>query len=144
MRRSIAITILLATFGGLAISAPRQGKSNGRGHAEESHAGNSSGSIFTEVEIRIIRGWFSDKSNLRSLPPGLAKKEALPPGLQKQLQRNGTLPPGLQKKIQPLPPALEARLPRLPDGRRRVILAGTVILLDNKLGKILDLVSNVL
>ncbi len=28
-----------------------------------------------------------------SLPPGLAKKDHLPPGLERQLQRNRTLPP---------------------------------------------------
>jgi hypothetical protein len=78
---------------------------------------------------------------MRGLPPGLAKKEHLPPGLQKQLARNGQLPPGLQKKIQPLPPTLEARLTRLPVGTRRVIISGSVILLDERKNLILDMVG---
>jgi len=47
-----------------------------------------------------------------SLPPGLAKKDHLPPGLEGQLQRNGTLRPGLQERVQPLPHSCADRLPR--------------------------------
>jgi hypothetical protein len=90
---------------------------------------------------RIIREWFSQSANMSGLPPGLAKKEQLPPGLQKHLARNGQLPPGLQKKIQPLPPALEARLTRLPEGKRRIIFNGSVILLDERRNFILDMIG---
>ncbi len=41
--------------------------------------------------------------NAYGLPPGLAKKDRLPPGLQKHLWKRGALPPGLQKKIGPAP-----------------------------------------
>jgi hypothetical protein len=75
------------------------------------------------------------------LPPGLAKRETLPPGLQRQLVRNGQLPPGLEKKIQPLPPALEVHLAPLPEGRKRVFIGGSVILLDERKNLILDLVA---
>jgi len=64
------------------------------------------------------------------LPPGLAKKDRLPPGLERQLQRNGTLPPGLQRRMQPLPGSCAARLPRLPRDWDRVVLSGRIILLD--------------
>jgi len=90
---------------------------------------------------RIIREWFSQPANMQGLPPGLAKKERLPPGLQKQLARNGQLPPGLQKRIQPLPPPLEARLTRLPEGRRRVMISGSVVLLDQRKNIILDMIG---
>jgi len=72
------------------------------------------------------------------LPPGLAKKDRLPPGLERQLERNGTLPPGLQKRVQPLSYQCEARLPRLPADWARVVLGGRVILLDSA-KRILDL-----
>lgn len=32
------------------------------------------------------------------LPPGLTKRGALPPGLEKQVETKGALPPGLQKR----------------------------------------------
>jgi hypothetical protein len=87
---------------------------------------------------RIIREWYGQSGSTRGLPPGLAKKDRLPPGLQKQLARNGQLPPGLQKRIQPLPLPLESRLTRLPEGTRRVIISGSVILLDERRNIILD------
>ncbi len=37
----------------------------------------------------------------RGLPPGLAKRDRLPPGLEKHLWKHGSLPPGLQKKLDP-------------------------------------------
>jgi hypothetical protein len=43
------------------------------------------------------------------LPPGLAKRDRQPPGLERQLSERGRLPPGLQKRA--LPEDLEARLP---------------------------------
>jgi hypothetical protein len=99
--------------------------------------------VFSKNEIVIIKEWFSNPSNLKGLPPGLAKKDHLPPGLQRQLVRNGKLPPGLQKKIQPLPHQLEVRLPRIPDGRRRVVIAGNVILLEETTAAILDVIEAV-
>jgi hypothetical protein len=70
----------------------------------------------------------------------LAKRDRLPPGLEKQLQRNGTLPPGLQKRVQPLPEQCDARLPRLPHDWERVILSGRIILLDQA-QRILDILD---
>jgi hypothetical protein len=58
-----------------------------------------------------------------ALPPGLAKRNGnLPPGLEKQLQRNGVLPPGLRARLRPLPIDLERQLEPLPYGYRRGIL----------------------
>jgi outer membrane lipoprotein SlyB len=83
---------------------------------------------FSDRDRQIIGDCFvNDRAGL---PPGLAKKDRLPPGLERQLQRNGTLPPGLQKRVQPLPGSCAARLPRLPRGWGRVVLSGRIILLD--------------
>jgi len=73
----------------------------------------------------------------------LAKREKLPPGLQKQLQKNGTLPPGLQKKIEPLPTTLEGRLRRLPPDAERVVIGRDVIILDKTTQKILDIIREI-
>jgi outer membrane lipoprotein SlyB len=83
---------------------------------------------FSDRDRQIISDCFvNDRAGL---PPGLAKKDRLPPGLERQLQRNGTLPPGLQKRVQPLPGSCVARLPRLPPYWARVALSGRIILLD--------------
>jgi hypothetical protein len=97
---------------------------------------------FGPEQERFIREWFSTQSNYSNLPPGLAKRDNLPPGLQRQLQRNGTLPPGLQKRVQPLPLALEQQLPIMV-GMRRVVLSGNVILLEIATARIVDLIRDV-
>ncbi len=91
---------------------------------------------FSQRERQIISDCFVD--NRSGLPPGLAKRDSLPPGLERQLKRNGTLPPGLQKRVQPLPDVCTARLPRLPRDWARVVLSGRVILVD-PMQRIVDL-----
>jgi hypothetical protein len=91
---------------------------------------------FSDSERHIIGSCLVD--DRAGLPPGLAKKERLPPGLERQLQRNGTLPPGLQKRVQPLPSSCDSRLTRLPREWSRVVLSGRIILLDPRM-RIVDM-----
>lgn len=98
--------------------------------------------VFTTQERTIIKNWFGNPKNLSGLPPGLAKKEKLPPGLERQLRQRGTLPPGLQKKVQPMPLALERQLRVLPTGYRRAVIAGNVVLMNEKTALIYDIVRN--
>src|SRR5436190_7104625 len=91
---------------------------------------------FSERERRIISGCFAERPS--DLPPGLAKRDRLPPGLERKLQRNGTLPPGLQKRVQPLPEFCSSRLPRLPENWVRVSLGARILLLDSR-ERIVDL-----
>jgi len=91
---------------------------------------------FSVRDRQWIRGCYTESR--QGLPPGLAKRDRLPPGLERHLQKNGTLPPGLQKKVQPLPPSCESRLPRLPGDWDRVVLSGRIIMLGTG-GRILDM-----
>ncbi len=113
---------------------------DGRGRDEDAESG--SGMIFSPQQRTLITNWF--RNSRSNLPPGLAKRDRLPPGLEKQLRERGTLPPGLQKRVQPLPDDLERQLPRLPGGYRRVILAGSVILMNEKTSVIADIIRNVM
>ena len=91
---------------------------------------------FSDRDRQIIGDCFvNDRA---SLPPGLAKRDRLPPGLERQLQRNGTLPPGLQKRAQRLPGSCEARLPSLPNDWVRIVVSGRVIMLNSR-ERIVDL-----
>jgi hypothetical protein len=112
--------------------------------------------VFTPEERRIIKEYYSKdiivqaqeqagqgKGKRKGLPAGLAKGEKLPPGLQKQIERNGTLPPGLQKKVEPLPRDREVRLRQLPPEYARVTVGTDVIILDKTTQKILDLIRDV-
>ncbi|MGB9103350.1 MAG: hypothetical protein WCC59_01215 [Terriglobales bacterium] len=82
---------------------------------------------FTNYDRQNIRGCFYDTANL---PPGLARRDRLPPGLEKQLERNATLPPALESRAEPLPDVCNARLPRLPVDWSRVVVGNRVLLLD--------------
>lgn len=148
MKRCVPIWIAVLS---LLVSVPLasgQGQSKGKAKKEKKGASEEGGIrlelTFSIEERKIIVDWFSDETNTQGLPPGLAKRDDLPPGLQKQLVRNGTLPPGLQKKLVALPSDLSRRLPPLPEGMRRVILSGSVILLDDETSRILDLVEDVI
>jgi len=91
------------------------------------------------------RGGVLSARDRRLLPPGLAKRGSdLPPGLQKQLAKNGKLPPGLEKRLQPFPPQLESRLPKLPPYYERGVIGSDVIILNRKTQMIVDIMRDVL
>ena len=98
--------------------------------------------VFTVQERTVVTNYF--RGNASGLPPGLAKRDRLPPGLEKQLRERGTLPPGLQKKVQPLPPELERQLTVLPTGYRRVVIGNAVILMNTKTALIYDIIRSVI
>lgn len=78
-----------------------------------------------------------------SLPPGLAKREALPPGLRQQLRERGELPPGLQKRLIPVPAGWVARLPPLPDRHARYFAGDDFIVIDTRTNRIVAIVRDV-
>lgn len=90
---------------------------------------------FNSAERHSIQTCFDQHAS--ELPPGLAKRESLPPGLQRQVEKGGTLPPGLQKRVQPMPQVCETDLAMLPQGYRRLVYGNRVMLVDPK-SKILD------
>lgn len=109
--------------------------------------------VFSEAERAIIEEFYTaPKSKAegkkagrgkekKALPPGLAKKDRLPPGLEKQLQRNGKLPPGLVRNE--LPFALQNKLypPRV--GTKRYLVGRDIVLIDTKTDIILDIIRDV-
>ncbi len=97
--------------------------------------------IFTRQERAIITDWFRRNAG-SGLPPGLAKRDRLPPGLEKQLRERGTLPPGLQKRVRPLPFELEHQLRRLPPRYRRAVIGGNVILMNEETSVIYDIIRD--
>ena len=118
--------------------AQDHGNGHGKGHDKhEQNDDDDRDSYYKHHDHEAIRGWYSENQN--HLPPGLAKKDRLPPGLEKQLVRRGTLPPGLQKRIQPCPHDLERRLPPPPQDCRHVLIGGHVVLVNVKSYMVVDL-----
>jgi hypothetical protein len=97
--------------------------------------------VFTREEVVLIGDWYRQG---KGLPPGLAKRDHLPPGLEKQLRKGGTLPPGLMKKMQPLPIVIERRLCVLPTGYRRVIIGGNIVIMNEKTALVYDVMRLVI
>jgi hypothetical protein len=83
-----------------------------------------------------IRGWY--RSNYDHLPPGLAKRDRLPPGLERQLVVRGTLPPGLRGKMQPCPRELEVMLPPPPPNYVHAVIGGNLVLYNRANFQIAD------
>jgi len=116
--------------------AMAQGKGKGKGHNK--HGDDDQGeSYYKDHDREVMRDYYDQHAS--NLPPGLAKKDRLPPGLEKQLVRRGTLPPGLQKRIQPCPEELERRLPPPPPECAHVVVGGHVVLLNRKTNVVLDI-----
>lgn len=95
--------------------------------------------VFSDRDREIIADYYGGRK--KGLPPGLAKKKRLPPGLEKQVRRNGELPPGLQRDA--LPPDLERRLSKLPDGYARVIVGTDIVLQDTRTRVVIDIVKDI-
>jgi len=153
MQRREWLYLLGAGFAGLATGvalADNQGKGHGHHDEDEDHGhGNGQGHgkghnkqvekhdyRYSDRDRGEIREWYRTHQN--NLPPGLAKRDSLPPGLERQLEARGTLPPGLQKKMYRCPYDLERRLPPPPPDCEHVIISGHVVLMNRKTFAVLD------
>lgn len=92
---------------------------------------------FSDRDRQLIQEYYAAPA--RRAPPGLAKRDRLPPGLEKQLQRNGRLPPGLQGRG--LPGDLEARLTRLPEGYARIVIGGDIVISNTRTQVVVDILK---
>src|SRR5258705_2166629 len=110
-------------FSALSVAAPAMDASaaqgRGRGHAGKPEKAdkadkkdNNAGAIIVDRDghLRIIREY----AHGGSLPPRLAERESLPPGLRKQLHAGRALPPRLQQRLVAVPSPLLLRLPPSP------------------------------
>ncbi len=100
------------------------------------------GAVISAVERALIGDYINKaKASGRGLPPGLAKRQHLPPGLQKHIERTGRLPPGLEKRR--LPGDLRALLP-FHKGRDYRVVGNDIVLIEIATNFILDVMKDVL
>ena len=124
-------------------------KAQGRGHGDDDEKGRGHGKgqnkkeerkaqdRYTERDHDEMRSWYRDHES--NIPPGLAKRDRLPPGLEKQLRVRGTLPPGLRGQLEPVPDDFMRRLPPPPPECEHRIIGGAVILINIRTFVILDI-----
>lgn len=142
--------ILFVVFSGFFLALPQAVLADGKGFTQAEK--DIIRIVFDEIADRTL-GPDGDDDALRArsgkknwgkhkgLPPGLAKRDELPPGLEKQLKVNGALPPGLAKRD--LPYDLRKRLPKARSGTERKIIGNDVVLIETATGVILDILRGV-
>ena len=102
----------------------------------------SAGVTFSQGEIDIIVGWYSDQGVASVRGKGPKKQKGLPPGIAKNLARGKALPPGIAKQV--LPQGLIEILPPPPHGFERVIVDGKVLLIEVTTRIIRDILTDII
>jgi hypothetical protein len=106
---------------------------NGRGHDRERGHDHDR---YSDHDRNAARGWYHD--HYSHLPPGLAKRDRLPPGLERQLVVRGFLPVGLRRQMRPCPHELEVMLPPAPPNYAHVVIGGNLVLVNRANFQIAD------
>ena len=136
--------ICFCTAAMLLISGMSVADEHGHGHGRDKHHDRDNDRDehrhgryrYSDHDRDEIRGWY--RAHGDHLPPGLAKRDRLPPGLERQLQVRGTLPPGLRRKMVPCPVELERRLPPPPPGYGNFAIGGHIVLVNRSNFLVLD------
>lgn len=132
------VMIMLFLAGGLAGCITSPENTSGR---VVLHDRNASVDIrFNDRDHHLINEYYGHhkKSKHKRVPPGLAKRGGnLPPGLARRDQ----LPPGLQGRG--LPQDLDSSLSRLPDGYVRLKVGTDIVLMNRDTRVVFDIIYGV-
>jgi hypothetical protein len=109
-------------------------------NAKHENGWQARGDIDREGHRRVVHEYFTTQP----LPPGLAKRQALPPGLRRQLRERGRVPPGLRNRLVPPPPALIGRFPPVPPYFTRSFVGRDLVVLNNRTHRVVAVIRNVL
>src|SRR5215469_8375507 len=110
-------------------------KGHAYGHDKHDREGDEDRGHYRDHD-RELHEWY--RANYNHLPPGLAKRDRLPPGLERQLVVRGTLPPGLRRQMHPCPEEVEQYLPPAPTGYMHTIIGGHIVLVNRRTFFVLD------
>ncbi|MDP9146772.1 MAG: hypothetical protein M3N22_03880 [Acidobacteriota bacterium] len=147
------VTIALGLFvitGSVVIAKDHEGgNGKGKGHDKQEddgdraregedrgHEKHSEKRYYKTHDRELTRSWYMQHQS--NLPPGLAKRDQLPPGLQKQLEERGSLPSGLERHLQPVPQELEVRLTPPPPECTHVLIGGNIVMLNRRTNIVVD------
>jgi hypothetical protein len=83
-----------------------------------------------------MRVWYREHHD--HLPPGLGKRDELPPELERRLVVHGILPGELRARIVSVPFDLERRLPPPPPDCEHVFIGGHVVLMNRVNFQVVD------
>lgn len=129
------ITVVVVLFGAMVGGCATYPSTSGRVVVQDENSRVEV--VFSDRDRRLIREYY----HRHQLPPGLAKRSSLPPGLQKQVQRRGQLPPGLRGER--LPDELDVTLSSLPEGYVRLRVGVDVVLMNTRTRVIVDVIKDI-
>ncbi|MHB1215432.1 MAG: hypothetical protein ACYCY9_10625 [Thiobacillus sp.] len=95
--------------------------------------------VFTDHDRRLINDYYAPR--YRNLPPGLAKRDRLPPGHAWRVRRNQPIPDDARWRY--LPGELEQRLTRLPPGYVRVVVGTDVAIMNVRSRVVVDVLEDI-
>ncbi len=104
---------------------------HGRGHYRESHY------RYDDHDRHEMRAYYND--HYRNLPPGLAKSDRLPPGLERRLRVHYVMDNDMRAYMRPCPPELEERLPPPPPHCEHTVIGGHIVLVNSNTHVVLDI-----
>jgi hypothetical protein len=133
----LCLAMSLVVGSNLAVAYDRDHDKHDKKDKHGHHDDDDRDGYYSDHDRDEMRDWQDEHHG--HLPPGLAKRDQLPPGLERQLVVRGTLPPGLQKKIRPCPEDLERRLPPPPPDCAHVVIGGHVVLMNRRTNVVLDI-----
>jgi len=127
---------------GSAVFADHKDRDHDNGHWRDKRRDHDDdedrrGYGFADRDRDEIRGWYA--VNHRHLPPGLAKKDRLPPGLENQLVIRAAFPRELETRVTVVPVDLDRRLPPPPPDCERVLIGGHIVLRNRSTKVIIDI-----
>jgi len=110
---------------------------HGHGHAygHEKHEPDWDHERYRDHD-RELREWY--RGHYGHLPRGLAGRDRLPPGLERQLVVRGVLTPELRTRMQPCPREVEAFLPPPPPNHVHAFIGGSLVLVNRVNFQIVD------
>ena len=139
MRWIAACAVVVLGLASVMAFAKEHGQSHGKG--KQKHQSENEYRYY-DHDRDAMRGWYHGRQG--NLPPGLAKRDELPPGLERQLVVRGTLPPGLRKQMRSCPRDLVRLLPPPPPDCRHVLIGGNIVLLNRRTYMVIDIFHLVL
>lgn len=115
------------------------GHGHGHGHErgyEHEHGRGHDYDRYSDHDRDAARGWY--RAHYEHLPPGLAKRDRLPPGLERQIVVSGYIPVDARRQMRPCPHELEVMLPPPPPNYAHVVIGGNLVLMNRANFQIAD------
>lgn len=144
-----AVSLVPSIAVGASLAAPTaieaQGNKKGTSKSKDKGKGGPDHAVVTinidrDGHSRVVREYVT-RGNL---PPGLAKRRTLPPGLRQQLRENGALPPGLRDYYTPIPADWNSRFPAIPVYYTRYFVGRDLIIIDTRHDTLVSLIRDLL